>query len=57
LKFLSEIRTLVPFANIMGSKKEFMLKRGNLYILQPIKAPGLTPGEPHSQKKILGCIM
>jgi len=35
----------------MGSNKEFMLKRANLYILQPIKAPGLTLGEPHSQKK------
>jgi len=46
----------VPSANIMGSNKEFMLKRSNLYILQPIKAPGLSPEEPHSQNKMLGCI-
>jgi len=46
----------VPSANIMGSIKEFMLRRGNLYILQPIKAPGLTLGEPTHRNKILGCI-
>jgi hypothetical protein len=40
----------------MDSNKEFMLRRGNSYILQPIKAPGLTLAEPHSQKKMLGYI-
>jgi hypothetical protein len=49
-----KFRTLVSSANIMGPTKEFLLRRGNLYISQPIKVPGFTLGEPHPLKKNLG---